>query len=685
MRASRLAFRLRTRPVRTWLVAAAVIAAIVVVAAVSGGTPFGVDRALHELIGEPGTGPARRIATGVDLLGAGPVLYPLLSVTCVVGYLRRRTVRELLPVVVLAACQVAQQLLFATWHRPPPSDEIGSLLAIPFTSGHTTTAVVGWGLIAWQAGRLGWLPPALVGWVRWGVAPLLGALVGAARVYLGLRWASDVAAGVVVGSAFLAAATAGLAWLRGPQAAGPREPAEPAEPAGTAEPAVPASADRRAGPVVVRVGRWLRMSRWAWAVPAVAALVPVAPVLAAPPAERLKDMLVYHGATRVAGVGENLYAYQTVFAMPFTYPPFAAMVLEPIARMPLGVAQTLWTVATLAAVVGLAATVLRPVADRIGMPLTVAAVLLTTAVRSHVRFGQVGLFLVLLVGLDLLRRRRGRWVGWGLGLATAIKLTPAVFLPWLALTRQWRRLTGTLLWLGGATLAGLLLLWPSAGAYLLRAAWDTGRFGANDIPGNQSVRGMLLRTMPEAAAERGWLVAAVLLAAAGTYQAWRCERYGNRLAAVGVLAAMSVAVSPISWVHHLVWLALPIAALAAAGRLRWVAGWYAVLAVSPLLLTNLAGRLPLPPVLAAPVTELAGDLPGLSAVAAVFALPALVGVRSRGATGSRGAPPGQPARARGSSAASARNAWPRWLTASFSSGVSSALVRVCPWPTKIGS
>lgn len=372
---------------------------------------------------------------------------------------------------------------------------------------------------------------------------------------------------------------------------------------------------------VDRLRRWLRTSPWAWSVPAVAALVPIVPILLTPPGDRMIDLLVYHGAGGTAGAGENVYAFQTVFAMPFTYPPFAALVLEPIARMPLGLAQALWTIATLAAVVALATTALRPVAARFGLPLTTAALLLCSPVRSHFRFGQVGLFLVLLVTFDLLRRHQGRGAGAGLGLATAIKLTPAVYLPWLAVTGQWRRLSATLLWCGGATVLGLVLLWPSSGDYLLRAARDTGRFGANDIPGNQSVRGMLLRTLPDPTAERLWLVLAVLLVAVGTYQAWRCEKSGNRLAAVGVLAAMSLAVSPISWMHHLVWLALPIAALAAAGRFRLVVAWFLVLTVSFRALGQFVEwALPSLPYLAEFVT----DVPGLTAVAAVLLLPTLV-------------------------------------------------------------
>jgi len=417
----------------------------------------------------------------------------------------------------------------------------------------------------------------------WATALAAGAVVGATRVYLGVHWLSDAVAGVIAGALLLATGLAALAYVDG------RTPARQ-----------------------LTVPVWLRASPWAWSIPAAAAALPIGLLLASPPGERLKDLLVYHGAGGTAGAGQNLYAFRTTFSMPFTYPPFAALVVEPLSRMPLGVAQTLWTVATLAAVVALAPVALRPVVDRIGMPLTVTALLLSSPVRSHLRFGQVGVFLVLLVALDLVHRKG--WKGWGLGLAIAIKLTPAVFLPWLAVTRNGKRLGATLAWVTGATLAGLVLLWPSASDYMFRASRDTTRFGANDIPGNQSVRGMLLRLFgPDGVqnAERAWLLCAVVLVAVGTYQAWRCERSGNRLAAVGVLAALSVAVSPISWVHHLVWLVFPIAALAAAGRWRLVAAWATVLAISFPSLGHALGW------------GLLTNVQGLTAVAAVFLLPAL--------------------------------------------------------------
>ncbi|MGI8682367.1 MAG: glycosyltransferase 87 family protein [Mycobacteriales bacterium] len=114
----------------------------------------------------------------------------------------------------------------------------------------------------------------------------------------------------------------------------------------------------------------------------------------------------------------------------------------------------------------------------------------------------------------------------------------------------------TIAWLTGASLLGLLLLWRSASDYVFTASRDTARFGANDIPGNQSIRGMLLRSdLPDGLVSPCWLVVSLVLLAVATYGAWRLERAGQRLAAVAVLACLSVAVSPISWVHHLIWLA----------------------------------------------------------------------------------------------------------------------------------
>ena len=87
-----------------------------------------------------------------------------------------------------------------------------------------------------------------------------------------------------------------------------------------------------------------------------------------------------------------------------------------------------------------------------------------------------------------------------------------------------------------------------------------------------------------------------------------------------MLAALSIAVSPISWVRHLVFLVLPLSALVAARRGRLAAGWALLLAVSlPSLGT--AGQPAGGPEL---FWQLVIDAQGLSAVAAVLLLPWLM-------------------------------------------------------------
>ncbi|NUR48115.1 MAG: DUF2029 domain-containing protein, partial [Hamadaea sp.] len=468
------------------------------------GEPLPLDRwSLEALAGQRGpVGTA--VAGAVALLGSGMLLYPLLAALVFV-----RGTRAVLAVALLAAAQLGHDVLLAgvPLERPDPGLRLAAASGAATASGHAMTAVVGWGLLLTVLG----VPRR---WV-YATAGLAGVLVGAARAYLAVHWLSDVVAGLLLGLAALTVAR----WVLD-----------------------------RPWPTLRRPA-W----DWKWLLTAGAAVFALAPIVWTAPDQRMKDLLVYAGSAAAAGSGTDVYAYRTPFGMPFTYPPFAAILVEPLSRVPLGLLQVLWALGTVALLIPLAQVALEPVVRRVGLPVTVALLLISSPVRSHLRFGQVGVLLVLLVALDLLRPGLSRrWQGWGVGLAAAVKLTPAVYVPWMFVTAPLRRRgLSTVLWAGGATLVGLLLLWPSSPSYLLRAAWDTDRFGDNAWPGNQSVRGALLR----AGLSPLWLACALILVVLATWGARRLELRGDRLGAVGVLAALAVAVSPISWVHHLVWLA----------------------------------------------------------------------------------------------------------------------------------
>lgn len=77
---------------------------------------------------------------------------------------------------------------------------------------------------------------------------------------------------------------------------------------------------------------------------------------------------------------------------------------------------------------------------RFGVVLGACALALLEPVRGTFSFGQVNLLLPALVLVDawLLSTGRGRWAGVGIGLAAAVKLTPAIFIGLLLLARRWR-------------------------------------------------------------------------------------------------------------------------------------------------------------------------------------------------------------------------------------------------------
>ena len=288
----------------------------------------------------------------------------------------------------------------------------------------------------------------------------------------------------------------------------------------------------------------------------------------------LGDLEIYCGAINYALGGGDLYAYAyvhpTVHGLGFTYPPFAALVLAPFALMPLLVAKTLWTILTFVVVVACLAVLVRgaagtpyrrPSVERKGAAQIAwvaglaVPVLLTYPFLHNLIVGQVSLFVIALALFDHLLPRR--WQGVLVGLSAAIKLTPLVFLPYYLLTRQWRQAAvcaGT--FAGASALAFALLPGPSV-AYWTDKLWQTGRVGRTDSTVNKSLLGMLTRQLPDGVpVTLVWLVVAAAVAALAYWRASRHLREGEALAATLAVGALSVAVSPISWPHHQLWLVL---------------------------------------------------------------------------------------------------------------------------------
>lgn len=274
------------------------------------------------------------------------------------------------------------------------------------------------------------------------------------------------------------------------------------------------------------------------------------------------DLRVYHGAidTWIHGDG-RLYDYRvpgTTYG--FTYPPFAAVVMLPMALVGLHTAIALCLVLNLTALGAILYVLAGPYLRRYGWYagcLLLCALALFEPLRDTFSFGQVNLLLLALVLGDawLLASGRGRWAGLGIGLAAAIKLTPAIFIGLLLIARRWRA-AGLATAVAVAATAAAAWIAPGASRfYWTEALWDTSRIGRLDYVSNQSLQGVLARfAAPHEPSRPIW---ALLVLAVLCVWAWRVRaavQASDWIAAFAVTGTTACLVSPITWVHHLVWL-----------------------------------------------------------------------------------------------------------------------------------
>jgi alpha-1,2-mannosyltransferase len=250
----------------------------------------------------------------------------------------------------------------------------------------------------------------------------------------------------------------------------------------------------------------------------------------------------------------------------FTYPPFAALLFAPWQRVFTTVdsVQTVWTLCNLAALVGLLVFTVRLVKPdlgratswRLALLLSLPALLLNPVLVT-VGFGQVNLVVTLLVMWDLLGERRigSRQLPLGVatGLAAAVKLTPILFVPYLLLTRRTRGAFTCLATFVACELVTFLLSPTSSTAYWTKALFKPDRAGSLSIVDNQNLTAVFERFNHATISQFAVVPVLVAAAAGGLWLAAAAHRRSSPLLGVLVCAATGLLVSPISWVHHMVW------------------------------------------------------------------------------------------------------------------------------------
>ena len=296
------------------------------------------------------------------------------------------------------------------------------------------------------------------------------------------------------------------------------------------------------------------------------------------------DLNVYLGGAAAIDHPGTLYSYvyadQTPdFPLPFTYPPFAAVVFYPLHLLPFGLVAFVWQVGTMVALYG----AIRISQGLLGIPADRRVAMVWTAVsiwieplRSTFDYGQINVFLMLGV---LWAVYTTRWWLSGLlvGIAAGIKLTPAISGIYFAGARRWREVVSSAVVFLATVGVSALIVGDQARYYFTDLLGDARRVGPIATSFNQSWRGAISRILGHDAGFGPLVLGAIAVTAVAAVLAWRALDGPDRLGKLLVVELFGLLFSPISWTHHWVWL-VPLMIWALHGPLRErlgarVVGW----------------------------------------------------------------------------------------------------------------
>ena len=273
------------------------------------------------------------------------------------------------------------------------------------------------------------------------------------------------------------------------------------------------------------------------------------------------DLHVYVGGAGMLEHPGTLYDYvyadQTPdFPLPFTYPPFAALVFYPLHLLPFGVVAFFWQLGIFAALYGVVRISQRLLGsgDRRTAMLWTAVGIWIEPLRSTFDYGQINVLLVFAVLYAVYSTRW--WVsGLLVGLATGVKLTPAASGLYFVGARRWGAVVFSAVVFFGTVGISWLVIGDETRYYFTELLGDASRVGPIGTSFNQSWRGGISRILGHDAGYGPLVLAGIAVTAVLAVLAWRAiGGASDRLGAIVVVQLFGLLLSPISWTHHWVWL-----------------------------------------------------------------------------------------------------------------------------------
>src|SRR5450631_1870770 len=267
------------------------------------------------------------------------------------------------------------------------------------------------------------------------------------------------------------------------------------------------------------------------------------------------DLDVYVRGAAAVIHHEPLYSV-SAHGLPFTYPPFAAVLYTPLELLGAGGARWTLTMASIACYL----VVVVVCARRLRMSLAIAGMvgLAGLAFEPFARtilLGQINLVLIALIVVDCLAVP-ARYRGMLIGLATGIKILPGAFILFLVLKREW--------WAVGRAVAVFAVTVAVGGLFAPRDSWlfwsggfiNLSRFGPASIIGgdNQSLSAAFMRLFHDVSPPSiPLLLMSLGVLALGLFAAKRQIDSGNDVNGLVCIGFGSLLASPVSWTHHWVW------------------------------------------------------------------------------------------------------------------------------------
>lgn len=292
------------------------------------------------------------------------------------------------------------------------------------------------------------------------------------------------------------------------------------------------------------------------------------------------DMTIYREGVQAFLDGRPVYSEPMLagdIALPFIYPPFGALAMVPLASRGIShdtagnIMIVLSDLLLVACLYFCFRAVLAPRHRRLLLPITSvtwAVALFFEPIDLNNSFAQINVVIMALVVFDLVPRKRWLPQGWLIGLAAAIKITPLAMLLYPLLKKDVRTILTAAASAIIATAVAAAVRWDAFVDFFtvkLLAMGTGDDFGVGtDYQSNSSIKGVVQRLYPslESATDHAtltsvvWLALTLITIAAGAWAMRLFMRRDLNVEAWLIGSLVMLLISPVSWSHHWVWLAL---------------------------------------------------------------------------------------------------------------------------------